>query len=136
MASEKLNEILERSICYSEIKELYRILVTRMNPSFRKGNPACEKYEVPFNYQVVVKGGEDRYFTAFDRLFSKAFRQEVAYLHLVNIRETEQKTTWKFIKAPQGLKLFAGNLRLTQLLIEQVVRPRLIMLKNKGAWGL
>lgn len=136
MATEELNGILERGICYSEIEEPHRILVTGMNPSFRKGDPACEKNEVPFNYRAVVKSGEDRYFTAFDRLFPEAYRQEVAYLDLVNIRETKQQTTWKFIKDPKGLELFAANLRLTQLLIEQTVRPRLIMVKNHGAWGL
>ncbi len=136
MATEELNGILERGICYSEIKEAHRILVTGMNPSFREGDPNREKYDVPFNYQDVVKSGEDRYFTSFDKLFPAEFQREVAYLDLLNIRETDQATTWKFIKDPQGLELFAGNLRLAQLLIEQVVRPRLIMVKNKGAWGL
>ncbi len=58
MSLEELNEILERGICYSEISGSHRILVTGMNPSFRKGDPACEKYILPFDYQAVVKGGE------------------------------------------------------------------------------
>lgn len=136
MSSKELNEILERGICYSEISGSHRILVTGMNPSFRKGDPACEKYEVPFNYQAVVKGREDRYFTAFDRLFPEAYRAEVDYLDLLNIRETRQRTVWKFIRDPKGLELFAANLRMNQLLMEQVVRPRLIMVKNHGSWGL
>ena len=136
MATEELNGILERGICYSEIKKAHRILVTGMNPSFRKDDPACNEKVVRFNYQDVVKGGEDHYFTSFDKLFPAEFRQEVAYLDLLNIRETEQNTTWKFIKDSKGLELFAENLRLTQLFIEQVVRPQLIMVKNKGAWGL
>lgn len=136
MTTEELNGILERGICYSEIKEAHRILVTGMNPSFRKGDPACKEYVSRYDYQAVVKGGKDRYFTTFDKLFPAEFRREVAYLDLLNIRETNQRTTWKFIKNPKGLELFAANLRLTQLLIEQTVRPRLIMVKNKGAWGL
>lgn len=134
MATEELNGILERGICYSEIKEAHRILVTGMNPSFRKGDPACKEYVSRYDYQAVVKGGKDRYFTTFDKLFPAEFRREVAYLDLLNIRETNQQAVWKFCKDPQGLQLVANNLRINQLFIEQVVRPRLIMVKNRGSW--
>lgn len=136
MATEELNGILERGICYSEIKEAHRILVTGMNPSFRQGDPACKEYVSRYDYQAIVKDGEDRYFTSFDKLFPAECRREVAYLDLLNIRETNQQAVWKFCKDPQGLQLVANNLRINQLFIEQVVRPRLIMVKNKGAWGL
>ena len=48
-------------------------------------------------------------------------------MDLLNFRETDQNTVWKFCKDPKGLELVAENLRLSQLFIEQVVRPRLII---------
>ena len=55
-------------------------------------------------------------------------------MDLLNFRETDQNTVWKFCNDPKGLELVAENLRLSQLFIEQVVRPRLIMVKNRGSW--
>ena len=134
MTSGELNAILDRGICYSKIEKTHRILVTGMNPSFRQGDPARENSVCEYEYQGIVEGGEDRYFLAFDKLFPGAYKQEVAYMDLLNFRETDQNTVWKFCKDPKGLELVAGNLRLSQLFIEQVVRPRLIMVKNKGSW--
>ncbi len=132
MTSEELNTILGRGICYPKIEKAHRILVTGMNPSFRQGDPARENFVC--EYQGVVEGGEDRYCLTFDKLFPEAYKREVVYMDLLNFRETDQNTVWKFCKAPKGLELVAENLRLNQLFIEQVVRPRLIMVKNKGSW--
>ena len=77
---------------------------------------------------------QDRYFLAFDKLFPKEYKKEVAYIDLLNFRETDQQMVWKFCKDAKGLELVAENLRLNQLFIEQVVRPRFIMVKNRGSW--
>ena len=122
MTSEELNTILGRGICYPKIEKAHRILVTGMNPSFRQGDPAREDFVCEYEYQGIVEGGEDRYFLAFDKLFPDAYKREVAYMDLLNFRETDQNTVWKFCKDPKGLELVAGNLRLSQLFIEQVVR--------------
>ena len=134
MTSGELNAILDRGICYSKIEKTHRILVTGMNPSFRQGDPARENSVCEYEYQGIVEGGEDRYFLAFDKLFPGAYKKEVAYMDLLNFRETEQNTVWKVCKDPKELELVAGTLRLSHLFIEQVVRPRLIMVKNKGSW--
>ena len=134
MTSGELNAILDRGICYSKIEKTHRILVTGMNPSFRQGDPARENSVCEYEYQGIVGGGEERDFGGFDELFPGGYKQEVADMELVNFGETEQDTVWKFCKDPKGLELVAGNLRLSQLFIEQVVRPRLIMVKNKGSW--
>ena len=55
-------------------------------------------------------------------------------MDMLNYLETDQNTVWKFCNDPKGLELVAENLRLSQLFIEQVVRPRLIMVKNRGSW--
>ena len=134
MTSEELNNILDRGICYSKIEKAHRILVTGMNPSFRQGEAARENFVCEYEYQGVVEGGEDRYFLAFDKLFPEEYKQEVTYMDLLNFRETDQEMVWKFCNDPKGLELVAENLRLNQLFIEQVVRPRLIMVKNRGSW--
>lgn len=134
MSAVELNAILGRGICFSKIEKTHRILVTGMSPSFRQGDPAQENFVCEYEYQGIVEGGEDRYFLAFDKLFPEAYKREVAYMDLLNFRETDQNTVWKFCKDPKGFELVAGNLRLSQLFIEQVVRPRLIMVKNRGSW--
>lgn len=105
-----------------------------MNPSFRQGDPAREDFVCEYEYQGIVEDGKDRYYLAFDKLFPEAYKREVAYMDLLNFRETDQNTVWKFCNDPKGLELVAENLRLSQLFIEQVVRPRLIMVKNRGSW--
>ena len=90
MTSGELNAILDRGICYSKIEKTHRILVTGMNPSFRQGDPARENSVCEYEYQGIVEGGEDRYFLAFDKLFPGAYKQEVAYMDLLNFRETDQ----------------------------------------------
>ena len=134
MTSEELNTILGRGICYPKIEKAHRILVTGMNPSFRQGDPAREDFVCEYEYQGIVEDGKDRYYLAFDKLFPEAYKREVAYMDLLNFRETDQNTVWKFCNDPKGLELVAENLRLSQLFIEQVVRPRLIMVKNRGSW--
>ena len=134
MSTEELNTILEQGICYSKIEKAHRILVMGMNPSFRQGDPARKSFVCEYEYQGIVEGGEDRYFLAFDKLFPDAYKQEVAYMDLLNFRETDQQKVWEFCKDPKGLELVAENLRLSQLFIEQVVCPRLIMVKNGGSW--
>ena len=52
--SKKLNEILDRGICYSEVKHESPILVTGINPSFRLGDVACYKPVTTFNYQWLL----------------------------------------------------------------------------------
>ena len=134
MSSEELNNILDRGIGYSKIEKTHLILVTGINPSFRQGDPARENFTCAYNYQGIVEGGEDRYFLAFDKLFPRGYKKEVAYMDLLNFRETDQQTVWKFCKDRKGLELVVDNLRLNQLFIEQVVHPRLIMVKNKDSW--
>ena len=60
----------------------------------------------------------------------------VEYLDILNFRETDQNTVLEFCKDTKGLEFIAQNLRLNQLIIEQVIRPRLIVVKNRSSWGL
>lgn len=134
LGAKKLNDILARGFCYSRIERNYPILVVGINPSFRQGDPACGEYVRPFDYQDAITNYHDRYYAEIDALFPERWKQEVAYLDLLNYRETEQKVLYDFYKTGQGISFVAENIALNQLFIEQVVRPRLILVKNKGAW--
>ena len=56
------------------------------------------------------------------------------YLDVFNYRETVQKKVFTFLNDKTGVKFLAENLLITQLQIEQVVKPKLIIVKNKDAW--
>ena len=49
--SNKLNEIFDRGLCYSEVKHESPLLVTGLIPSFRLGAVACYKSVTTFTYQ-------------------------------------------------------------------------------------
>lgn len=136
MPSERLNDILKRGICYSQIDEPHRILVAGINPSFRQGDAACDKYICAYDYQGIIKKGNDQYFHSFNALFPEKYREEVAYLDILNYRETEQKVLYDFYKTENGLEFIAENLELNQLYIEQIIKPQLIMVKNHASWDL
>ena len=112
--SKKLNEILDRGICYSEVKHESPILVTGINPSFRLGDVACYKPVTTFNYQWLVKNGNDRYFHAINELFPQDWQPMVEYLDILNFRETDQNTVLEFCKDTKGLEFIAQNSRLNQ----------------------
>lgn len=131
--NQKLNEILARGFCYSGVEGEHPILVTGINPSYRQGDPAAANYVCDFDLQERIASG-DSYFTTFANLFPVGRRHQMAYLDLLNFRETDQNSVWKFCKDPVGLPFIVDNLRVSQFAIEQIVRPRLIMVKNKGSW--
>ena len=129
-----LNDILGRGFCYSRVEDCHPVLVTGINPSWREGDPSRAVRELVFDYRAVVRGGEDSYYTRVDALFPDEWKSRVAYLDLLNYRETDQKTVWKFCADPAGLRFVADNLAATQALVEETVRPRLIIVKNQGSW--
>ena len=136
MSSDKLNEILVRGICYSEVKHRCPILVTGINPSYRRGDTACNNDISTFSYQEIIRSGDDHYFHAINKLFPEDWQTKVEYLDILNVRESDLNVTWDFCKDGKGLELVAQNLRLSQLMIEQVIQPRLIVVKNKSSWDL
>ena len=133
MSSDKLNEILARGICYSEVKHACPILVTGINPSYRHGDIACNKDISTFSYQKIIRNGDDHYFHAINKLFPEYWKAKVEYLDILNFRETDQNVVWDFCKDGKGLEFVAQNLRFSQLMIEQVIQPRLIVVKNKSS---
>lgn len=134
----RLNEILDRGICYSVVNEPHPVLVAGINPSFREGDSARERFLCPFDYRERITDGQDRYFRTINDLFPPEWQSRVAYLDILNYRETQQTVANEFIKATpdayRSLEFFSANLALNQLFIEQVIRPRLVIVKNTDSW--
>ena len=124
-----LGKILDRGMVWAE-NEVGRteILITGFNPSFRLGDTAGS---FKFDYRDVQY---DSYYSEIKKTFlDDRLNAKAGYLDLFAVRETTQSYVAKFIKHPAGLSFIAEHLAITQREIERL-HPRLIIVKNKGAW--
>lgn len=108
----------DRGFVYS-IPKPSDILITGINPS-DNGLPSHFFYFDDTNYPY------------FNKL--KKIAPNAAYLDLFNIRG-EQNCITEIAKLPMGLDFLADQLSQTQHLIENIVKPKLILVFNKGSWG-
>lgn len=127
-----LNEILKRGFCYSEVSRR-EVLVMGINPSFRRQESGEVKNRKCLSFQYDHVKLNDRYFRQI-RNFVGSLDDRTDYLDVFNYRETAQKKLFAFLKDETGVQFLAENLLITQLQIEQVVQPKLIVVKNKDAW--
>ncbi len=127
-----LNEILKRGFCYSEVSRR-EVLVMGINPSFRQQESEEVKNRKCLSFQYDHVKITDRYFRQIQN-FVGSLDDKTDYLDVFNYRETAQKKLFTFLKDETGVQFLAENLLITQLQIEQVVRPKLIVVKNKDAW--
>ena len=112
------NAIFNRGFVFS-IPRPSDILITGINPSFN-GQPS---------HSFCFEDSDYRYFKKLKKLTTDS-----TYLDLFNIRG-EQFEIAEIAKQPKGIHFLAEQLRLTQLLIENYVKPKLILVFNKGSWG-
>jgi len=133
--SEDLEKIINRGFCYSNIQNQSDILVTGINPSYRVQDTGNQEFCVFFDYQTK-RHEKDRYFKSIDNLFVNEDKEKVTYIDIFNIKETVQKNTSLFYKESQnkGIRFLSENLAITQTLIEKVIKPKLIIVRNKGSW--
>ena len=133
--SENLGKIIKRGFCYSNIQNQSAILVTGINPSFRVNDKGNREFSVSFDYQTK-RHEKDRYFKSIDNLFVDEDKEKVSYIDIFNFKETAQKTISLFYKEPQnkGIKFLAENLAITQYQMETLIKPKLIIVKNKRSW--
>ena len=127
-----LNEIFMRGFCYSEVSRR-DILVMGINPSFRQQENETVKNCKCLSFKYDNVKSNDRYFRQI-RNFVGNLDNKTDYLDVFNYRETVQKKVFTFLNDKTGVKFLAENLLITQLQIEQVVKPKLIIVKNKDAW--
>jgi hypothetical protein len=75
----------------------------------------------------------------FDEDNNIDFRKKTGYLDILYFREKNQLTLKKdILPNPNGIQFIADQLNLTQHLIEEVIKPKIIIVKNKESsayWG-
>lgn len=127
----------ERGYNYSINTMQKDILITGINPSFRQdaidGN--CN-----FELEVIMENSNyDPYWSSllkivYDDKFD--FRSETAYLDIFYFRETDQNYLKReILKSAEGINFLVDQLTITQNVIEEVIKPKLIIVKNKESWA-
>lgn len=127
--AQRLGDTLDRGMVWAKNDpEKSEILVTGINPSFPAGS---RKESFSFKYHEVQ---DRRYYAEIrKKLLGDDLNDKAGYLDLFAVRETAQRRMSGFIKHPVGLSFVAEHLAITQKEIERL-RPRLIIVKNKGSW--
>ncbi|EKT3958583.1 hypothetical protein JE945_002447 [Flavobacterium psychrophilum] len=137
----ELPEIIkERGFNYSINNEQKDILITGINPSFRKGD---ENGNVCFDFKIIAKDSKyDTYWTSLKKLVINDeinLINKTACLDIFYFREKDQKfLTKNILTNTSGLTFVAEQLNLTQHIIEDIIKPKVIIVKNKESaayWG-
>lgn len=134
--------IKKRGFVYSENNTQRDILITGINPSFRKD---AESGNFGFDFQLTLKEEKyDNYWSTlkkmvFDPLNSIDLRKKSAYLDIFYFREKEQiRLKKEILKNTRGIHFLVEQLQITQQTIENNIKPKLIIVKNKESaayWG-
>lgn len=137
----ELPEIIkERGFNYSINYESKDILITGINPSFRKGEHNGNEC---FDFKIIAKDIKyDKYWTSLKKIVLDEhidLINNTAYLDIFYFRERDQKfLTRNILSNPAGLSFVAEQLNLTQHVIEDIIKPKVIIVKNKESatyWG-
>jgi hypothetical protein len=132
----------ERGYVYSSNDQEKDILITGINPSFRDG--ACL---FSYNFDVEKTLNEtkwDNYWGPLKRIVYDLengvdLRNRTSYLDIFYFREKLQSKLRNYIlKNESGKDFLIDQLKITQHVIEQVIKPKLIIVKNKESatyWG-
>lgn len=132
--------ILKRGFNFSENNDAKDILITGINPSFRIGE---DEGNTSFNFKIIANETKyDPYWTSLKRMMTNEeinLLNQSAYLDIFYFREKEQKfLTHEILSNTHGISFIKDQLILTQHLLEHVIKPKLIIVKNKEStayWG-
>ena len=138
--SELPKTILERGYNYSINENSRDILVTGINPSYRRGeiNGNC-----CYDFNLILQNSKyDTYWTSLKKmLFDENINllNRTAYLDIFYYREKKQLIlTKEILPSAVGLSFISDQLNLTQKIIENIIKPKVIIVKNKESgvyWG-
>lgn len=122
--------ILQRGFRVCENKVQKDILIVGFNPSFvEDGNEG-------FEYSLPEANGT--YWSSVNKMIqspSLSLRHRAAYLDLFSFRETNQEVGEKdVVLNTQMFGYVVEQVSLIQNVIEDVIKPKVIVVKNKGAW--
>jgi hypothetical protein len=139
--------VKERGYCYAVNTEQKDLLITGMNPSF---NEKIDKNgHLPYKFIDSIGDGklDSDYWRNMRKMVSDEvpginLRDRAAYLDIFYFRKTKQSEIYdELIRLEETNKWreFAGDqLKLTQNTIEEVIKPKLFVVANKGSyayWG-
>lgn len=134
--------VKERGFVFSENNLAKDILITGFNPSFRNNDDINHH---SFDFQHVLEDTKwDNYWSSlkkiiYDPLNKVDLRNKTAYLDIFYFREKDQNLFRKHIlKSQGGIRFVIDQLNLTQHTIEETIKPKIIIVKNKESaayWG-
>lgn len=113
------------------------ILITGINPSFRD----ADKNGV-FHGPIETRWYEevyDNYWGPIKKILNDGntdLRDKTDYLDIFYFREQDQSfLKEQILSNPNGVKFLVDQLNLTMHIIEDVVKPKLLIVKNKESWA-
>lgn len=134
--------VADRGFVFSENQSKKDILITGFNPSFRDG---AEKKSHGYSFQNELKETKwDNYWgplkkIIFDQNNNIDFRETTAYIDIFYFRERHQHVFKKeILNTHEGIQFAVEQLNLTQHIIEDIITPKIIIVKNKESsvyWG-
>ena len=129
---------VKRGYCFAENSEKKPFLVSGLNPSFRDGQDHMGNTSFKVDF---YDNTHDNYFSPVKKMmyedeYNIDIRGEAAYADLFYFREQNQEFLQKqILPNPNGVRFTVDQLNLTQHIIEEVIQPRLIIVKNKESWA-
>lgn len=133
--------ITKRKYCYAVNKEKKDILITGINPSFRHKESKNGKDSFDFNW-IANDSKHDNYWSSLKRIVRNDnlnFLNRTGYLDIFFFREKDQNFLKReILKNTNGVKFLIDQLKLTQKIVENVIQPKVIIVKNKESaayWG-
>ena len=127
-------EILKRGYAVPENIGKADLLIIGINPSFGKTeNDIRTEYKHTFPCFEELKGSENK--TTYWKEIFKFIPQNIKCEHidLFTIREAEQNKINEIGSNSSGLDFLVKHMWITQQMIENVIKPKLIVLANRGA---
>jgi|SRR5690606_11104328 len=135
--------IKERGFCYSINNSQKDILITGINPSFRYNSDKNGSFgfDIQTEFQNIKY---DNYWSPlkkmiYDNEVNIDLRVNTAYLDIFYFREKDQNVLRKEILPNQnGIQFVADQINLTQHIVEEIIKPKVIIVKNKESsvyWG-
>lgn len=140
-------EVKERGFVFAEPKRA-ELLITGINPSWR-GNEQKENIHGPATVNLNPETWKERKGKTWDTywgpirnmLVDEAKQIDLInrmdYLDIFHFKEQNQKFLTESIikKQRDGIDFLKEELNLTQHIIEENIRPKLILVKNKESWA-
>ena len=113
------------------------VLITGFNPSFRDGE-AVGALHGPIQ-TIWEEEKHDNYWSPVRKMLYDGnidLRSRTDYLDIFYFREQDQHfLNDKTLSNPNGIRFVVDQLNLTMHIIEDIVRPKLIIIKNKESWA-